>query len=67
MARQLAIVEIEGEKFFDDERLQEYRHVDKMHVIEYGEIGDRKVKVLQEAKELLPKKRNKDNSNGMHL
>lgn len=52
MARQLAIVEIEGEKFFDDERLREYRHVDRlMHVIEYSEIGDRKVKLLQEAKE----------------
>jgi hypothetical protein len=67
MARQLAIVEIEGEKFFDDERLQEYRHVDKMHVIEYSAIGDRKVKVVQEAQELLPKKRNRNDSNGLHL
>ena len=68
MARQLAIVEIEGEKFFDDERLQEYRHVDKpMHFIPYNEIGDRKVKFLQEARELLPKKRNGNDSNRLSL
>ncbi len=57
MARQLAIVEIEGEKFYDDERLREYRHVEKiMHVIRYDELGERKVKVLEEARELLSKK-----------
>lgn len=68
MARQLAIVEIEGEKFFDDERLKEYRHVDKiMHFIPYSELGDRKVKLLQEARELLSKKRNKDNLKGLGL
>ncbi len=60
MARHLAIVEIEGEKFYDDERIREYRHVDKiMHYIPYDQLGDRKVKLLKEAwddADLLPKK-----------
>ena len=53
----LAIVEIEGKKYYDDIRMQEYRHVDDFSdKIKYADIGDRKVKVIQERKEWPEKK-----------
>lgn len=49
MVMQLAIVEIDGKRYFDDERLREYRNIDDhTDSIRYGEIGNRAVKVIQE-------------------
>lgn len=63
MTTQLSIVEIEGKRYFDDTRLKEYRQVDNPHErVPYEAIGDRKVKVITEQKELLSKKRRGDHS-----
>ena len=48
MAWQRAIVEIEGKRYYDDTRLQEYRNIKNfMDTIRYDELGNQKVKLLQ--------------------
>ena len=57
MVWQLPIVEIEGKKYFDDARLQEYRNVkDFMDRILYHDLADRKVTLLQPRVDLLESK-----------
>lgn len=46
---QLAVVEIEGKRYYDNARLGEYRNVENyMDAILYSELGNRAVKVIQE-------------------
>lgn len=53
MAWQLAIVEIEGKRYYDDTRLQEYRHTNNfMDTIRYDELGNRKVSLIPERMDL---------------
>jgi hypothetical protein len=68
MAWQLAIVEIDGKKYYDDTRLREYRNVERFtDAIPYSEIGSRKVKLLQERTDLLEKKRVRQRPGGKRL
>ncbi len=68
MAWQLAIVEIDGKKYYDDVRLREYRNVDNfMDSIQYSELGTRKVKPIHERTDLLDKKRVRQRPGGKRL
>lgn len=68
MAWQLAIVEIDGKKYYDDTRLREYRNVDNfMDSIQYSELGTRNVKLIQERTDLLEKKRIRQQPGGKRL
>ncbi len=68
MATRLAIVEIDGKKYFDDCRLKEYRHVkDIMDSIPYDQLGDRKVKLVTERMDLANEHRKQKLKRGKRL
>jgi hypothetical protein len=67
MAWELAIVEIDGKRYYDDTRLKEYREiVDWRLSIKYSDVSNRSVKIIKERVDDLQKKRLRQNKSN-HL
>jgi hypothetical protein len=66
MVRQLPVVLIEGQKYFCDERLKEYRQVENPYSrIRFNEIGERRVTLVENEILLKSKKQKLKRNKGL--